>query len=83
MPSFIKKFSFFLLPSVVQSIVAIAVLPIATRVIGSEEYGVFALLTSLAVFGTVFASVGTGYLVAAHYPVIKADNNNMGSAMLV
>ena len=81
--SLIKKFSFFLLPPVFQSFIAIAVLPIATRILGPEEYGVFALLTSLAAFGTVFASVGTGYLVAAHYPVIKAEEKNkMVSSML-
>ncbi|MBI5413115.1 oligosaccharide flippase family protein [Candidatus Peregrinibacteria bacterium] len=41
--------------------------------LGPEEYGVFALLSSLTAFGTVFASVGAGYLVAAHYPVIKDE----------
>lgn len=74
--STIKRFSFFLLPSVFQSFTAIAILPIATRILGPEEYGIFALLTSLAAFGTVFASMGSGYLVAAHYQIIKEEEKN-------
>lgn len=71
--SFVKKFSFFLLPSIFQGIIAIVILPITTRILGPAEYGVFALLTSLAGLGTVLSSAGVGYVIAAHYQVIVGD----------
>lgn len=83
--SFVRKFSFFLLPSVFQGVISIVILPITTRILGPEEYGVFALLTSLVGLGTVFASAGVGYVMAANYPVIADEEKKklVSSTMIV
>ena len=65
-----KKFSFFLLPTIIQTCISLFILPFTTYILNPDDYGVFALLTSLVNFGTVISTMGFGYLIAAHYQLI-------------
>ena len=57
----------FLIPTIFQNALAFAVLPFSTRFLGPEEYGLFGLVTSLALIGGALASLGVGYVMPAHY----------------
>lgn len=82
--SFFKRFSLFLLPSVFQAIISLVMLPITTYVLGPAEFGVFALISSFTAFGTTFAAMGGGYMIAAHYPMIEKDDKRaMVTTMVV
>lgn len=66
----VKRFSLFLLPSVFQAVISFAVLPITTYLLGPEEYGLFALMSSITAIVSVIATMGIGYAVAADYQII-------------
>ena len=63
----------YLVPTVVQNALAIAVLPFSTRFLGPEEYGLFGLVTSFALIGGALASLGVGYVMPAHYQLLDRD----------
>lgn len=65
--SFLKRFSFFFLPSVFQAALSILILPFTTAILGPEEYGIFAIVLSLTALGTVIAGSGAGFLFSSHY----------------
>lgn len=79
----VKRFSLFLLPSVIQTFISLLMLPIITYVLGPEEFGIFALFTSLTGLGTVIASMGGGYLAAAHFQILEhSEKKRMVTTMV-
>lgn len=58
-----KKVSFFLLPSLVSSIIPVLTLPIYSRLFSVEEYGIYALCIAFATFASGLSNMGltTGY----------------------
>lgn len=68
--SFARKFSFFLMPPIFQGLLSFVMLPVVTKILNPRDFGVFALLTAFTSLGTTIASMGSGYLLAAYYPVV-------------
>ncbi len=66
------RFGFFLAPSIFQALLGLALLPLATLVLGPEDYGTFAVVASITGLGTAVATTAAGMLLPAHYPVLSA-----------
>ena len=65
-----NRFSLFLTPSILQGAVSLLMLPLATRVLGPADYGIFALASAYTGLGTALASLGIGYVLAER---LRAD----------
>lgn len=65
--SFLKRFSFFSLPSVFQTVISVTILPFITLRLGPEDYGIFSLILSCTAIGTTIASSGSGFLFSSNY----------------
>lgn len=82
--NFGKRVSLFLLPSIVQGVVAFGMVPVATYVLGPEDFGVFALVSTMTALPSAIASLGSGYLLAAHYPAAGvSERRSMISTILL
>ncbi len=55
-----KRFIYLLVPGLVQMAAPFAVLPLATRVLTAEHYGIFALASVIALFGRSISALGVG-----------------------
>lgn len=65
-----KRFGQFLVPSIFQGALSIIMLPLITYVLGPKDYGVFALVSAVTAIGVAVSSAGSGYILAAHYPIL-------------
>jgi O-antigen/teichoic acid export membrane protein len=65
----VRQSAWYAISSVVASAVAVAVLPIATKVIGPEEYGQYAIATTISGIATSLGAAAIGFLLPEHYPV--------------
>ena len=61
------RFSLYLAPSVIQVGISFVMLPIATRVVGPREYGIFALASAYTGFGTALATLGGSFIIAHRF----------------
>ena len=63
--------------------VSLAVLPLATRVIGPSEYGTLALAAAFAALVTTFAQAAQGYVLQEYLPILtgKARSGLLVSAL--
>lgn len=68
--SVISRFSLFLAPGLAQSLVSLLLLPASTYVLNPDDFGIFALVSSITGFLAVFGSVGAGYLLARHFSAL-------------
>jgi O-antigen/teichoic acid export membrane protein len=58
------RFRWFLTPTIIQALAALAMLPLVTIVLGPAEYGAFALVTSVTALGSTIAALGSSYVLA-------------------
>ncbi|MBM4134864.1 MAG: lipopolysaccharide biosynthesis protein [Nitrospira sp.] len=78
-----RNFSLFLLSSLIQGAISFAMVPIATYVLGPEEFGMFALISVIPVLLTVVATMGADYLFAKYYPTASlVERQRMVSTIL-
>src|SRR5581483_1651646 len=73
MMSLRKRFRWFLAPSIFQAILSIAVLPIATLVLGPSDYGAFAVVSAIAGVATALATSAAGMILPAHYSTLDEE----------
>jgi O-antigen/teichoic acid export membrane protein len=82
--NFGKKVSLFLIPSIVQGLLGFAMVPITTYVLEPQDFGLFALVSTMTALPSAIASMGSGYLIATHYPVADLpDRRAMISTFLL
>lgn len=48
---------------------SVALLPLATRVLGPDDFGTYGFVLAVVMFASGFADAGVGILLAEHYPV--------------
>jgi len=60
----LRRFRWFLAPTVVQAAVSFVMLPIVTRILGPADYGAFALALAIVTLGATVASLGSSYGLA-------------------
>lgn len=78
----LSRFGFFLLPSVIQGGLSFLMLPVTTFVLDAADFGAFALVSSLLGLGSSLASMGSGYLLSAHFlPSGTAERKGLVSAI--
>jgi O-antigen/teichoic acid export membrane protein len=65
--AFLQRFTVFLVPSVLEMVVTIAMIPITTYRLDPEDFGIFAVATVIASLGTAIAFMGYTFLLAAHF----------------
>lgn len=66
------RFATFLVPSVFQATLSLLILPVTTRILGPEDYGIFALLNSITALGLGLGGVVGTYLLSSFYPLASA-----------
>lgn len=62
--SLLVKFRWFLAPSIFQAGISFATLPVATLVLGPEDYGAFAVVAAIVGLASAIACLGSSYLLA-------------------
>lgn len=70
---FLKRFGLYLFPPLFQGALAFILLRWTTRVLEPDDFGAFALLTSLTGVGSALASLGSNYLIYSHFPDLDAE----------
>lgn len=60
----------FSVAGLVSAVASFALLPLTTRVIGPEEYGLFGLAAAFAALGVSLGTLGSGYLVFNRLPTL-------------
>ncbi|MDB5103982.1 MAG: hypothetical protein JWP91_1671 [Fibrobacteres bacterium] len=70
----LKRFSLYLLPSLLQAALSFGLLPFTTRILDPEDFGTFAILVSLTGLGTSAASLGSSFLLYSHYPALSTED---------
>ena len=73
---FAKRFSLFLSSSLLTSAVNFLMLPLATIVLGPEEYGTYALVGSITLVGQSLNALGSTYLLAAKFRGSSEDERS-------
>jgi O-antigen/teichoic acid export membrane protein len=82
--NFGKKVSLFLIPSIVQGFLGLIMVPVTTYVLEPEDFGLFALVSSMTALPSAMASMGSGYLLATHYPMLgRSERRAMISTFLL
>lgn len=70
--------------SVVATLISFVTLPLATRILGPANYGVFALGATVAGFGATLATLGTSFYVANQFAGAElAQRQRLVSALVV
>lgn len=64
----IKRFAVYLSAPIIQGIISLFMIPVKTYVLGPEEFGVYALLTSLVSLPVAIAPLGSAFLLAQYFP---------------
>ncbi len=67
LPLVFGRFSLYFAPSIFSAALSVVMLPIATRVVGPMEYGVFALTNAYTGFGSAIATMGGSYVIAHRF----------------
>ncbi|MGH2850369.1 MAG: oligosaccharide flippase family protein, partial [Solirubrobacteraceae bacterium] len=62
-----SRASTYLAGSVATAALSFVSLPLATRILGPANYGVFALTVTIAGLGTTLATLGTSFYVGRHF----------------
>lgn len=79
----LQRFVLFVLPPLLQGGVGFLLLPVATYILEPADYGAYALVTSVTALGGPLANLGSGYLLAAHYPALQpAERRQLISTLL-
>ena len=60
----LSKFKWFLAPSILQAGLSFLTIPLATLILGPEDYGAFALITAITGLGTAVSCLGSSYLLS-------------------
>lgn len=71
--SLITKFRWFLAPSILQAGVAFATLPLATLILGPQDYGTYAVVAAITSLPSSVACLGSSYLLAQTFSGGKSD----------
>lgn len=71
--SLITKFRWFLAPSIFQAGVAFATLPLATLILGPQDYGAYAVVAAITGLASAVACLGSSYLLAQVFSGGKPD----------
>lgn len=72
--SLISKFRWFFAPSIVQAGVAFATFPLATLILGPEDYGAYAVVTAITGLASSTACLGSSYLLAQVFSSKKSED---------
>jgi O-antigen/teichoic acid export membrane protein len=62
-----RRFLFFVAPAFLQAVVSVAVLPITTRILGPQDYGVFALVLAMTGLCATLSHLGVGFILAKQF----------------
>lgn len=62
--SLFAKFRWFLAPSIFQAGIAFATLPLATLILGPQDYGAYAVVAAITGLASAIACLGSSYLLA-------------------
>lgn len=80
---FVGRFSLFLLPSVFQMVIYFVTLPVITYILDPKDFGVIALITAFTAFGSTISTMGSCYVLAAHFTELDIQQKkNMVSTIL-
>ena len=71
--SLISKFRWFLAPSIFQAGVAFATLPLATLILGPQDYGAYAVVAAITGLASSIACLGSSYLLSQTFSSGKPD----------
>jgi O-antigen/teichoic acid export membrane protein len=79
-----ERFSYFLVPSIFQGALSVGMLPVTTYILDPEDYGVFALLTSVTTLISMVATSGAAFLLYAHFPTLsRQERQQLISSILI
>ena len=82
--SFIGRLSLFMMSGIVATMVGFFQLRLTTRVLGPDDYGAYAIVTSVVLIGTSLNAIGVGYILAAQFPpATQEDRRGMVSTLLL
>lgn len=78
------RFLHLLAPGLLQGGASILVLPLATRILTPEDYGIFALVTGVTVVATAIAALGSSFILGNRFNTRAehADNIRIVSTMM-
>ncbi len=78
------RFLHLLAPGLLQAAAGILVLPLATRILTPEDYGIFALVTGVTVAATAIAALGSSFILGNRFDTRAehADNIRIVSTMM-
>lgn len=71
--SLFSRFRWFLAPSVLQAAVAFATLPLATIILGPQDYGAYAVVAAITGLASSVACMGSSYLLAQAFSGGRQD----------
>jgi O-antigen/teichoic acid export membrane protein len=78
-----RRFALYLMPTIWRVGLAILVLPLTTYRLDPADFGLFALILSLATFGTGASGLGAAYPISNHLPVLdQAGRQALVSTLL-
>lgn len=75
--SFHRRFLHMLVPGILQAGAGILVLPLATRILTPEDYGVFALVTGVTVTATAIAGLGSSFILGNRFDTRAKHSDNI------
>jgi O-antigen/teichoic acid export membrane protein len=78
-----SRASVYLASSVATTLISFVSLPLATRLLGPTNYGVFALATTVAGFGTTLATLGTTFYIGNRFHGGTPDDRRLVVSTLV
>jgi O-antigen/teichoic acid export membrane protein len=62
-----RRFLWFVTPVLLQTLVSIAILPITTKILGPEDYAVFALVLAMTGLCATLSQLGVGFILAKDF----------------
>lgn len=82
--SFLARFSLFLAPSLLTTVVSFVMVPVTTYFLGPSAFGVFGLMTALTAVGWTFSLIGSGAVCNMHFPKVDiVERRRLVSTLLV
>ncbi|MEK9132844.1 MAG: oligosaccharide flippase family protein [Patescibacteria group bacterium] len=70
-----KNFFYYLLPSIVSSLVGIATIPITTYFLDPKDFGVYAILSAFVMPVVALSTTGVSWVLGGHFYKTEGDDN--------
>lgn len=74
MPGIKRRAAYYLMPFVFSCLLPLFMIPATTYALDPEDFGLFALASSLAGLGAALSSMGSNLLLSAHFPVADRES---------